>query len=87
MIQPDEKTLHHIAMLQSDPHFAPLRGLLRSSLADAQARMVTAQDIPQIRELQGRARELGEILNYCDNAHDHIKAIDTAKQFSPEHLT
>lgn len=87
MIRPDQQMLNHIAILQSDPHFAPLRELLRKSLQDVQSRIIYAQASTEIRELQGRAKELSEILDHCDNAHDHIKAIKTAKQISPEHLT
>lgn len=87
MNTPNEQLLRAIAALNSTTHFQAFLDHLKKSHQQAVDGCVGARRGKDMRIMQGRARELAEILETCENAAAHIKAIERQQQISSEHLT
>ncbi len=77
----DPQLLQHIAALQSNQHFIALREHMRTCLTALHQELVFAH-LDEIPIGQGRAQELTEFLATCDEAHEHLKAIQRQKEIS-----
>ena len=73
---PVAQALHRIKM---SPEFADLRGFLRQLHADSLELLQSIQDERQLRQEQGRAQALRDLLERIENSGDTLARLDPRK--------
>lgn len=86
MIALQKPMLHNLSALMQTTNFQNFIEHLRQSHLSATGQLIQTNDIDEVRVLQGRVRELEEIIEACEQAPKDLKAIE-AQMISSEHLT
>jgi hypothetical protein len=73
---PVAQALHRIKM---SPEFADLRGFLRQLHADSLELLQSIQDERQLRQEQGRAQALRDLLERIENSNTTLARLDPRK--------
>lgn len=85
MIAPKLPMLQNLSALMQTTNFQNFIEHLRQSHLSITSQLIQADDSDRMRVLQGRLRELEEIIEACTKAPQSLKAIE-AHAISSEHL-
>ena len=73
LTRPSSRVLEALSKLEFDERFIEIKAWLDQSLADTYIRLTTTADDVELRQQQGSAKTLKEIIDTAENARSMLK--------------